>query len=215
MTIRTLIRDVWQVCQVWVYVHVKDQLRALLNTTTPQRQQHSNHGGRIKRTMSYQQGKGRLYPRYSLNSSDNEDTPIHRSIYAQPYNSQQPQQQQTQQSNLPIILGGGGASLGLQSNSCYSYRSSGKNSSGIGSGHQQSQQQQQQQHQQITTPSSDNGSSATLTDAEAALARENTLLVNNGKGPFSGGQPTRFIKIPHYQFWRGIYLQLVQPGAIG
>ncbi|XP_065090835.1 myosin-G heavy chain [Ochlerotatus camptorhynchus] len=130
--------------------------------------------------MSYQQGKSRLYPRYSLNSSDNEDTPIHRSIYAQPYNSQlqsqQQQQQQQQQllqlsqqqiqTNLPIVLGGGS-----QSNSSYSYRS-GK-SSGIGSG--------SGLHQQITTPSSDNGSSATLTDAEAALARENTLLDNNGR----------------------------------
>nr|XP_029731862.1 uncharacterized protein LOC115268069 [Aedes albopictus] len=127
--------------------------------------------------MSYQQGKGRLYPRYSLNSSDNEDTPIHRSIYAQPYNSQlQQQSQQQPQTNLPIVLGG----AGLQNSSCYSYRSSGKGSASVGN-YQQQQQQQQQQHQQITTPSSDNGSSATLTDAEAALARENTLLVNNGE----------------------------------
>ncbi|XP_035786936.1 teneurin-m-like isoform X9 [Anopheles albimanus] len=109
-----------------------------------------------------QQGKSRHYPRYSLNSSDNEDSPIHRSIYAQPYNAIPCERQsnftyrsvkriagqsgQDSQASLSVTTGAGG---------------------GGGGGH-------------TTTPSSENGSSATLTDAEASLARENTLLVNNG-----------------------------------
>ncbi|XP_058826776.1 uncharacterized protein LOC131686797 [Topomyia yanbarensis] len=131
--------------------------------------------------MSYQQGKNRLYPRYSFNSSDNEDTPIHRSIYAQPYNSQllqqqqsqqqlqqHQQQQQQQQCILPVVVG-------AQSANYYGGYRSVKNSVGIvGTGHGQS-------SVTSTTPPSDNGSSATLTDAEAILARENTLLVNNGE----------------------------------
>ncbi|XP_058461662.1 uncharacterized protein LOC131436773 isoform X2 [Malaya genurostris] len=126
--------------------------------------------------MSYQQGKNRLYPRYSLNSSDNEDTPIHRSLYAQPYNSQLLQQQTQQQSQQQLlhqqqqqcILP---AVVSAQSANCYSgYRSV----KSVGAGHG---------HPTVTTTTSpsDNGSSATLTDTEAALARENTLLVNNGK----------------------------------
>ncbi|XP_055527953.1 uncharacterized protein LOC129720496 [Wyeomyia smithii] len=110
--------------------------------------------------------KNRLYPRYSLNSSDNEDTPIHRSIYAQPYNSQLTPQLQC---NIPVL--GGGQSNSYSANS--GYRSVKGSASSSSSTHAP--------HQTTTTPSSDNGSSATLTDAELALVRENTLLVNNGK----------------------------------
>lgn len=114
-------------------------------------------------SFSFSAGKSRHYPRYSLNSSDNEDSPIHRSIYAQPYNAIPCERQsnftyrsvkriagqsgQDSQASLSVTTGAGG---------------------GGGGGH-------------TTTPSSENGSSATLTDAEASLARENTLLVNNGE----------------------------------
>ncbi|XP_049291109.1 teneurin-m isoform X11 [Anopheles funestus] len=97
-----------------------------------------------------QQGKSRHYPRYSLNSSDNEDSPIHRSIYAQPYNA----------------IG----TAERQSN--FTYRST--------KGTTQAVQATVVNPLTLNTPSSENGSSATLTDAEASLARENTLLVNNG-----------------------------------
>ncbi|XP_038107242.1 epidermal growth factor receptor substrate 15 homolog [Culex quinquefasciatus] len=123
--------------------------------------------------MSYQQGKNRLYPRYSLNSSDNEDTPIHRSIYAQPYNAQQQQQQQQQQQSIQQQQQVNTNTIG------YTNYRTGKNVVGLGSG---STVVATGHHQQTTTtPVSDNGSSATLTDAEAALARDNTLLVNNGR----------------------------------
>uniref|UniRef100_A0A182S6C2 Uncharacterized protein n=1 Tax=Anopheles maculatus TaxID=74869 RepID=A0A182S6C2_9DIPT len=96
--------------------------------------------------------KSRHYPRYSLNSSDNEDSPIHRSIYAQPYNA----------------IG----TAERQSN--FTYRSAKGNT-------QAAQAAAVNPLNTLNTPSSENGSSATLTDAEVSLARENTLLVNNGE----------------------------------
>ncbi|XP_055591562.1 uncharacterized protein LOC129743550 [Uranotaenia lowii] len=127
--------------------------------------------------------KNRLYPRYSLNTSDNEDTPIHRSIYAQPYNSLQVATSVSQQQHS---ASGGSHQSQQQSSTTLgynSYRTAGtvKNSSETAripiSGNPTA---GPYPVQPTTTPSSDNGSSATLTDAEAALARENTLLVNNG-----------------------------------
>ncbi|XP_061511790.1 teneurin-m isoform X8 [Anopheles gambiae] len=101
-----------------------------------------------------QQGKSRHYPRYSLNSSDNEDSPIHRSIYAQPYNAIGTAERQSnftyrtaKGGNVPGAIGPAATTVNPLT---------------------------------LNTPSSENGSSATLTDAEASLARENTLLVNNG-----------------------------------
>uniref|UniRef100_A0A182V8S2 Uncharacterized protein n=1 Tax=Anopheles merus TaxID=30066 RepID=A0A182V8S2_ANOME len=98
-------------------------------------------------------GKSRHYPRYSLNSSDNEDSPIHRSIYAQPYNAIGTAERQSnftyrtaKGGNVPGAIGPAATTVNPLT---------------------------------LNTPSSENGSSATLTDAEASLARENTLLVNN------------------------------------
>lgn len=100
-------------------------------------------------------GKSRHYPRYSLNSSDNEDSPIHRSIYAQPYNAIGTAERQSnftyrtaKGGNVPGAIGPAATTVNPLT---------------------------------LNTPSSENGSSATLTDAEASLARENTLLVNNGE----------------------------------
>lgn len=82
--------------------------------------------------------RNRHHQRYSINNkqSDVEDSPIHSSMYAQPYLS----------AKLPP--------------SQYNYTNS-KNLS--------------------KTPSSENGSEATLTESELALARDNTLLVHKGK----------------------------------
>lgn len=85
--------------------------------------------------------RNRHHQRYSINNkqSDVEDSPIHSSMYAQPYLS----------AKLPP--------------SQYNYTNS-KNLS--------------------KTPSSENGSEATLTESELALARDNTLLVHKGKCVF-------------------------------
>jgi len=70
-----------------------------------------------------------------------------------------------------------------------------QNSRSLRRGHQQQQQQQQQQHYHTPsyaaphvsgaglsdTPTSENASDATLTDSELALARDSTLLVQNGE----------------------------------
>uniref|UniRef100_A0A182MJH3 Uncharacterized protein n=1 Tax=Anopheles culicifacies TaxID=139723 RepID=A0A182MJH3_9DIPT len=104
----------------------------------------------VGQQFKFGERKSRHYPRYSLNSSDNEDSPIHRSIYAQPYNA----------------IG----TAERQSN--FTYRSAKGNTQGV--------QAAAVNPLSLNTPSSENGSSATLTDAEASLARENTLLVNNG-----------------------------------
>lgn len=37
--------------------------------------------------MNYSQGKSRLYPTYSISSSDAEESPIHRGLYNLPYNT--------------------------------------------------------------------------------------------------------------------------------
>uniref|UniRef100_A0A182YBK3 Uncharacterized protein n=1 Tax=Anopheles stephensi TaxID=30069 RepID=A0A182YBK3_ANOST len=95
--------------------------------------------------------KSRHYPRYSLNSSDNEDSPIHRSIYAQPYNAIGTAERQ---SNFTYRSAKGNAQAAPPVAAVNPLNT-------------------------LNTPSSENGSSATLTDAEASLARENTLLVNN------------------------------------
>uniref|UniRef100_A0A182QWJ3 Uncharacterized protein n=1 Tax=Anopheles farauti TaxID=69004 RepID=A0A182QWJ3_9DIPT len=102
-------------------------------------------------------GKSRHYPRYSLNSSDNEDSPVHRSIYAQPYNAIGTAERQ---SNFTYRAAKGGSSGPTQPAVTIGAAT-------VNPLHT------------LNTPSSENGSSATLTDAEASLARENTLLVNN------------------------------------
>lgn len=81
-------------------------------------------------------GKSRLYPTYSISSSEAEESPIHRGgLYNLPYN--------TPAHQYPITY---------------------KPTAGLSD-----------------TPSSDNASDATLTDTEITAARDNILLVNNGK----------------------------------
>lgn len=83
--------------------------------------------------------RNRHHQRYSINNkqSDSEDSPIHSSLYAQPY-------------------------LSAKALPQYSYNT--KSQIGLSK-----------------TPSSENGSEATLTESELALARDNTLLVHKGK----------------------------------
>jgi hypothetical protein len=99
--------------------------------------------------------KSRLYPRFSLNESDNEDSPTHRSnSYAQPYLNNIGQSQflsQLQQQTL-------------NNHKNRIYKTSTKQSVGLSS-----------------TPSTENCSESTLTESELAFGRDSTLLVNNGK----------------------------------
>ncbi|XP_021940923.1 teneurin-m isoform X3 [Zootermopsis nevadensis] len=98
------------------------------------------------------QGKGRLYPAYSLNGSEEEaDSPTH---HYRSLRRHQPQQHQLVAGNNPYQI--------------HTY--------------QQPYQQSQQQHPAglSDTPTSENASDATLTDSELALARDSTLLVHNG-----------------------------------
>lgn len=100
-------------------------------------------------------GKGRLYPAYSLNGSEEEaDSPTH---HYRSLRRHQPQQHQLVAGNNPYQI--------------HTY--------------QQPYQQSQQQHPAglSDTPTSENASDATLTDSELALARDSTLLVHNGKNP--------------------------------
>uniref|UniRef100_A0A182IXD3 Uncharacterized protein n=1 Tax=Anopheles atroparvus TaxID=41427 RepID=A0A182IXD3_ANOAO len=116
---------------------IKDPFQILSVTNHPKCGKHSRH-----------------YPRYSLNSSDNEDSsPIHRSIYAQPYNAIAASERQSNFTYRPAAAPKGIGSQGT----------------GISTGGQSV----VNPLTVNTTPSSENGSSATLTDAEASL------LVNN------------------------------------
>lgn len=99
-------------------------------------------------------GKNRLYPTYSVSSSEAEDSPVHNHNHNNNNNNHSKSSKNYTKGhyNLPYTPSP-------------QYTLTYKQTAGLSE----------------TPSSSDNASDATLTDTELALARDNTLLVNNGK----------------------------------